>query len=282
MTISAANPERTNRWLLIGAAVLALIAGLAVALALSNADSGGSNSSTKQSSGGDVKVLVAKETIASNTTISAGMFTVASVAKSALVIPNPVADEGAVIGKVTRSDILKGEQLSFDRLGAGDKLDPSLAPKIPDGSVGFTVSVDETGSVAGLLVPGDHVDVIFIVKENRGGAADVTRVETVLQNLTVLAFAQEAVASSPLKDAQGTPIVATAVAGDVRREDLKPNPGARTVTLALTPQQVQTMAGLQDTGKLQLALRRLGDGSDHVVAPTFLNTLGFLPPTPRP
>lgn len=278
-SIAASNQERTNRWLLIGAAVLALIAGIIVAVALSNA--GGGSDSTKKAAGGDAKVLVANQTIPANKKITAAMFELQTVSTAALVV-SPVSDVKVVEGQVARSDILKGEQLSYNRLGLGDTIDPSLAPKIPDGKVGFPVSVDEAGSVAGLLVPGDRVDMIVVSKEKRGDQ-DVTRVETVLQNVEVLAFAQDAIASRPLLDAQGNPVPSgTSTSGDTRQEANKPNPGARTVTLALTPGQVQAVAAVQDRGRVLFSLRKLGDDSDHSIDRTFLGEFGFIPPTPIP
>lgn len=277
-SIAAANQERSNRWLLIGAAVLALLAGILVAVLLSNANSG---SGAKPAAGGDAKVLVANQTIPANKKITAAMFELQTVSTAALVV-SPVSDVKVVEGQVARSDILKGEQLSYNRLGLGDTIDPSLAPKIPDGKVGFPVSVDEAGSVAGLLVPGDRVDMIVVSQEKRGDQ-DVTRVETVLQNVEVLAFAQDAIASRPLLDAQGTPVPSgTSTSGDTRQETNKPNPGARTVTLALTPGQVQAVAAVQDRGRVLLSLRKLGDDSDHSIDRTFLGEFGFIPPTPNP
>src|SRR3954469_22182519 len=101
-TITASNPQRTNRWLLIGAAGLALIAGIMVAVVLAN--SGGGSSKPKASVAGDQFALVAKDTIPAGKKISQGMF---DRVKVDAAVPNVVSDESVAVGTITRAEILK-------------------------------------------------------------------------------------------------------------------------------------------------------------------------------
>src|SRR5437764_2603501 len=183
-TITASNPQRTNRWLLIGAAVLALVAGILVAVVLANTGGGGGGSTNTKSTTGtsDQFALVAKETIPAGKKITLGMFDRVKVDST---VPEAVSDESVAVGQVPSVEILKGEQLSLSRIGLGSKSDPTLARSIPDGRVAATIPVDQVKSISGLIVAGDHVDLIGTFKEKRGDQ-DVTRVETVLQNVQIL------------------------------------------------------------------------------------------------
>src|SRR5436309_2440926 len=183
-TITASSPQRTNRWLLIGAAVLALIAGIMVAVVLANTGGGGSTKTISTTGTGDQFALVAKDTIPAGRKITQGMFERVRVDAT---VPEAVSDESVAVGQVPSVEILKGEQLSLSRIGLGSKSDPTLARNIPDGMVASTIPVDQVKSISGLIVPGDHIDLIATFKEKRG-EQDVTRVETVLQNVQILAF----------------------------------------------------------------------------------------------
>ena len=120
-TITASNPQRTNRWLLIGAAVLALVAGILVAVVLANTGGGGGSTNTKSTTGtSDQFALVAKETIPAGKKITLGMFDRVKVDST---VPEAVSDESVAVGQVPSVEILKGEQLSLSRIGLGSKSD---------------------------------------------------------------------------------------------------------------------------------------------------------------
>src|SRR5438046_348733 len=133
-TITASNPQRTNRWLLIGAAVLALIAGIMVAVVLANTGGGGTSKTVSTTGTGDQFALVAKDTIPAGKKITQGMFDRVKVNST---VPEAVSDESVAIGAVPRVEILKGEQLSLSRIGLGSNSDRTFSPNIPDGRVAF-------------------------------------------------------------------------------------------------------------------------------------------------
>ena len=107
---SGMNAERTNRWLLIGAAVLALGAAVLVFLLLANV--GGDDDGATSGSGADVTVLVANQTIPANTEITAGMFDEVTVKESGQVVEAAGASS-QVVGRVTTSQIVEGQQISL-------------------------------------------------------------------------------------------------------------------------------------------------------------------------
>jgi pilus assembly protein CpaB len=286
MTSIAANmhAERTNRWLFIGALVLAVAAGVAIFVALANTI-GDDDTVTAGEGGGDATVLIAKETIAPNKKITADMFERVSIAQAALV-PGALAEESSVIGQVTRAEVLRGEQISSARLAAAGG-DQTFRNTIPQGRRAAAITVEESTSVAGLLVPGDRVDVIatFIEIRDMDGREDVeiTRVETILQNIEVLAFAQESLDVVSSVDAEGNRLAAPSSSGVLgqRPDDPDPTPNARTATLSLTPTETQVLVASQAKGKITLALRAPGEEEIVPLFETNLDDRGFLPPVER-
>ena len=94
-------------------------------------------------------------------------------------------------------------QVAVNQLSAGQVVvtgmfvEPSVAyltksELIPDGNVAVTVSVDQTRGVAGLVVPGDRVNII--IDDPRTIGTDGTKADKVLlyQNVKVLFVGQEA------------------------------------------------------------------------------------------
>ncbi len=282
---AGANSERTNRWLLIGAAALAVLAGVLIYVALANTSGSSNDTTATKAAAGSTLVLVAKDTVPANTKLTAGMFVAQSVPASIVVI-NPVANETAVIGKVTRTEIIKGQQLSFDALGISrGAAEDQIAFSIAQGDRGFAVPVGAAQLVAGLIVPDDHVDVIVTYAQPNPADQNnpITRIETVLQNIRVLAIAQTTVTNEPSLNAQGTPIAKDPTTDlGARPADAKPNPGAGTATLELTPDQVQLLTAAMAKGSITLALRGVGDTQTTQQPPLYQDDRGVLPRTPAP
>lgn len=276
------NTERTNRWLLIGAAVLALLTGVLLFVALASFG-GGDDDATPAALAGDSEVLVANQNIAPNTVVTEEMFDTASVATASLV-EGAVTDPAQVVDKVARYQVLKGEQLSTVRIGTVEgEAEPGFRDTIPVGRRAAAMEVSEVSSVAGLLVPGDRVDVIAVYVDE-SGENEVTRVETILQNIEVLAFAQESLEALPSLNAEGTPIATNSSEGSLgeRPDDLEPNEGAGTATLSLTPDEVLIVVAAAAEGDLTLSLRAPADAGMQPINDRTLTDLGFVIPSPAP
>lgn len=119
-------------------------------------------------------------------------------------------------------------------------LDKKLAPKgspaglvarIPKGMRAYAVEVNEQSGVSGFVLPGHRVDVVQI-DSSKEGHSDA---ETILQDVLVLASGQNL----------------------MRPEDKTVI--AHTVTLAVTPDQVNSLVAARAKGPLTLALRGLYD-----------------------
>jgi len=141
--------------------------------------------------------------------------------------------EGAE-GRVVRSSVVAGEPL------IEGKLAPQLAGRggimpmlIPEGQRGVTIRVDEAMRESGFVQPNSRVDVLVSMPKAPGSGEKIAKV--ILQDVTVLAAGQT-----------------------VEMKDNKPVTNT-TVTLALTPQQVERLAVAQSEGRLMLVQRNLRD-----------------------
>ena len=137
-------------------------------------------------------------------------------------------------GRVVRSSVVAGEPL------IEGKLAPQLAGRggimpmlIPEGQRGVTIRVDEAMRESGFVQPNSRVDVLVSMPKAPGSSEKIAKV--ILQDVTVLAAGQT-----------------------VEMKDNKPVTNT-TVTLALTPQQVERLAVAQSEGRLMLVQRNLRD-----------------------
>ena len=251
--------SRGNRGLLILALITGLVAAIVVFVALNQGGGGSDNAKTGSAVTTTSAVVVAKSDIAAGTEITADMVKVIEVPNS-LLVRDAFTSTQLVVGETARYPIAAGEQVTRARVGPNTEGD-GLAFVVPAGMRAIAVSVDEITGVGGLILPGDRADVIAVISD-QAGADNPDRVVTVLQDVEVLAVAQSAQEPVPAADeeaaAQAETDGASTTSGQLP-EDAEPQPSARTVTLALTPEQVQLLALVQEKGSVYLSLRRFGD-----------------------
>jgi pilus assembly protein CpaB len=246
----------------------------------------GSDSGSSASLGGDTAVLVAKADIAARTTITADMVEVRLVgADSRSALAYGSADQ--VVGKVTRFPIAANEQVLSSKVvdlsgGIGGTA-RSLSYIIPEGKRAFAINASEIQNVGGLLLPGDYVDVVVLYDVDFTGldgnrdTEDAFLAHTLLQNVEVLSVSQvvadivpEAAAE---EDAEGA---AAAETGQrVRNSEAAPNPGAATITLAVTPEDAQLMYLAEANGRIRLSMRTFGDSEERPI--DFTTELELIP-----
>lgn len=135
---------------------------------------------------------------------------------------------------ITSQDILRPRDRGF------------LASVLAPDTRAITMKVDEESGVAGLIRPGDHVDVLLTQIFDKADPARRALSETVLRNVRIIAIDQELVQG-------GRPLTATIG-----------NKLAQTVSLELTPEQVKRITVAKQLGKLSLAVRAAVDERDAV------------------
>ncbi|HWJ71501.1 MAG TPA: Flp pilus assembly protein CpaB [Sphingobium sp.] len=161
-----------------------------------------------------------------------------------------------VVGKVATQDVAKGAMIPR----AGLDLATKLAIRVPVGMRAISIDTTAEIAVAGLVQPGDRVDVQAVYPGTdalSGGRGDgQSRAGTLLQMVQVLAVGDLVVGTRP----------ATGGEGDLTAPP--PAPPARTVTLALSPEQVSTLSLAKATGSLYLSLRNPADQQEVALVET--------------
>lgn len=266
-----AQGERSNRLLIIAAVVVAAIAGLLVFAALQS--TGGSSSA----SSADQQVLVASRDLDADTTLKEDMLEFKTVPKDQAV-RGFYEDKSAAMGQTLLYPVLKGQQVSSTQVGAAiSKTEKrSLSYVVPATQRAISVKSTEVAAVGGNLLPGDRVDVIAVFDDNNS-TGNQSKAVTILQNVQVLAVAQEAQVPLP---ADATPAPG-ATATSRRPDEAKVNPDARTVTLAVTPEDAQLMALIDKNATIYLSLRPPGE-NDATPYPTRETNLLPYGVAPRP
>jgi pilus assembly protein CpaB len=248
---------RSNRGLLILAIVAGVIAAALVFVAISG--------SSEDSRGGSiapeartVKAVVAARSIPAGTEVTEDMLKVVDVPAD-LAVVGAFSSAVPLVGEVTNVAIAQGEQITRAKVGPIVEGE-GLSFVVPKGHRALALQVTEVTAVGGHLLPGDRVDVIAAFESPSQDG--VTRVVRVLQDIEVLAVAQES--QKPVAGLQegGEPATATGerlTSGHVPA-DVEKEPNARTITLSVTPQEALLLAYVQqEAATVTTALRPTGE-----------------------
>lgn len=119
-----------------------------------------------------------------------------------------------------------------------------LAAALKPGSRAVSIAVDAPQSAAGLILPGDQVDVILAQSFAEGLPNRRAVAETVLRDIRVIAIDQSL--SPPARDGG---VARTLASGEARMP--------RTVTFEVTEKQAERLIVASQLGRLQLAVRPL-------------------------
>lgn len=169
-----------------------------------------------------------------------------------------VVKETDLYGNVVRRSFSVGEPITQDRL-----IKPGqrgfLAAVLQAGYRAVSIPVSATSGIAGLVFPGDRVDIILThtleVKTADNKTYENRASETVLTNVRVLALDQKT------NDQDGTPKL------------------AKTATLEVTPKQAEILAVVRELGSLSLALRSIVKNEEEMDR---LTASGEAPEEPDP
>ena len=150
--------------------------------------------------------------------------------------------EGAVTspeqldGKSPVQPLYAGEPLLMAKLADRDRIQGS-AQKIKPGHRVTSINVDAASAVAGLVMPGDHVDVMVFT---RGSNPTLDKAEAVLEDVEVFAVNDQIHRNY---DSEGNSIQ------------------ARTVSLLVKPEQAERLMYYSQIGVMSLSLRSPDDKS---------------------
>ncbi|MGI5927752.1 MAG: Flp pilus assembly protein CpaB [Thermacetogeniaceae bacterium] len=215
---------KANKRLLIVAVIIGLITVLALNYYIKDMQSETpAFADVSQSS-----VVVAKSTIPQHTRITSEMLTTESITEDA-VHPEALKEINEAVGGISRSEIVKGEQVLGSRVATEERR-ASLSYRIPEHLRGISIPVAEVPGVSGYISPGDKVDVMVAYDDRE--INETLTVYTVVQNVLVLA------------------------AGEFTQEqDNEERHLVSTVTLGVTPAQAEVLAYANLRGTFHLTLR---------------------------
>jgi pilus assembly protein CpaB len=143
-----------------------------------------------------------------------------------------VTDPKQAIGNYVKSQFVANEPIVMGKLFVGQKTAGVMPLLIPFGMRAVSVPVDEVSDIAGFVLPHTRVDVLVAVS---GGEANKPFSKVVLQNVEVLAVAQEV---------------------EMKKDEPQQ---VKVVTLLVTPQEAERLSLASREGMLRLAMRNYND-----------------------
>jgi pilus assembly protein CpaB len=199
----------------------------------------------------EVRVLVAKQPLPAGTLIQENQLRwqawPSSGLSDAYMTDSDFTPED-LVGTVVRVGIAVGEPLSETRVVRPGE-SGFLAAVLRPGFRAMSVPVNATTGIAGFVFPGDRVDLLLthklepLEKEKDGvKQRDIRVSETVLTDIRVLAIDQS-----------------------TNDQVEEPNP-VKTVTIEITPKQVEIVSLITDLGRLSLSLRSLQPDEGRIAA----------------
>jgi pilus assembly protein CpaB len=191
--------------------------------------------SAKKSEAADIKtvqMVVAKGPIGPGTALSPEMLDLTRIPGETLPT-EAVASADSLLGRVTLVPIFDGQPVRNDFL-APKGTPAGLVSLVPKGMRAISVDVTETSSVAQLLTPGCHVDIVSTLGEDNSKMIS----RTIAQDIPILAVGQRL----------------SSVKADGDKDQ-----GYRTVTLLATPRMATLIGLASNTSRMRLVLRGVGD-----------------------
>lgn len=226
--------------------------------------------------GTPVKVLSAAKDIPEGTVLDETMLETVEVPKQFLQ-PGAVRELAEAADRVSDVPLLKGTQVLESMLRSSRE--EGVARRVPPEKRAFSIAVNEVSAVAGLISPGDQVDVLLTANtgsmQQGRAVAEGTITRVLLQNVLVLAVNQ-------VSSTRGIQRAASRQKGEGNLVGQAPSSsqttqGIRTLTLALSPEDTQKAALAQEIGSLSVALRSSWQKGESATQPsnmTAQNVLG--------
>lgn len=189
-----------------------------------------------------VNVVVARSDLAPGAVLSSQTVAVREVPKTFLHTDAVRSEQwSSIAGRVLARAVGSGEAILNAHLAQG--LGAGFSAQLPEGTRALTFPVDEEASIAGMLAPGDRIDLLFTT----AAANDSVTVPLLL----------------------AVPVIATGVRTQTNENALPDSLQSapfRTITVAVTPTDAAKITLAQEAGRISVALRQLNDQSDTRIA----------------
>lgn len=203
-----------------------------------------------------IQVVLANRDIPEGMRIDSDMLELVKIPQK-YVQPGAFNDPKRLINRNINVPALKGTQILESMFIATES--ESIASKIPANKRAFSVFVTDVTAVGELVQPGDMVDLMVTVEvgsfQNGRSISEEIITKTVLENILVLAVNQT---SSKHRSINAGDMNQTAAGnvfkGDQQRSSRKKEQ-IKTMTVSLSPHEVQILNLAQEIGTLSAALR---------------------------
>lgn len=203
-----------------------------------------------------VQVVVANRDIPEGRRIDSDMVVLSEIPQK-YVQPGAFNDLDRVLNRDITVPVLKGTQILESMFISTET--EGIGAKIPSGKRAFSIFMTDVTAVGELIQPGDMVDLLVTVEvgsfEGGRSVSEEIITKTVLENILVLAVNQTsskrrtAALGDTNQEAAGSVFKSDNQSGFHKREPIK------TMTVALTPAEVQKLNIAQEIGTLSAALR---------------------------
>ena len=184
-----------------------------------------------------VSVVVARGPIGPGQELTTEQLMLASIAAKTPP-PETFISPAQLVGRVTMAPIVAGQTIQQSLL-APKGTPGGLQALVPQGMRAITLEVNESSGLAGLLLPGAHVDVVTTAMNQGRPEKAVSR--AIVQNVPVIAVGQRLSGPKP--------------------EGEKESAASRTVTLLVAPREAEALDLAMTTARLRLVLRARGDNT---------------------
>lgn len=207
-------------------------------------------------------VLVAAQDIPTRTRLTGAMLKQIEIPASAKH-PDAVSSLKDAEGKVTRLPLTAGEQILFKKFNV-ERAESGLSFVIPPSKRAVSINVNEVIGSGGLILPGDHVDVLAVFDSKTMGKDMAT---LILQDIEVLAVGQtlEVDEQEPnVAQQAGGAIGLGAKKASAAEQTLnkpKTDAKAKSLTVSVDIEQAQRLVLAEARGKLRVALRPYKDST---------------------
>jgi pilus assembly protein CpaB len=179
------------------------------------------------------EVVVALTSIPEHVRITQEMIQMASIPTEG-VHPDAVKDMALVVGAISRTDIINGEQILAGRI-VNEESDAGLSYWIPENMRAVSIPVNEITGVANYIQIGDKIDILATYEfevDVPGEEEEVQRTYTQLQNMEVVAIGGRKAPNA---------------------EETVQQPA--TITILVKPEQAEVIAWATLNGSFHLTLR---------------------------
>lgn len=215
-----------------------------------------------------VEAIYAKVDIAAGKVITQDIIYTKLMDKSRLPI-GAAYSQSRVLDTIALAPIKKDSLVLNEQLKWPTTRDTTLSMKTPIGKRAISVAVDNISLLSGMIKPGDYVDVISLISipmQVEGKQSAQAATVPLFQNILVLAV------GSNISTVEERSYGARSRKGESDPKESKQE-GTPLVTLALSPEEVNLLAFVQEQGKIRLVLRSPGDAKITPVQPASWETV---------